>query len=69
MINEKDKSIKNLIQDLKNKEEKIISLNKDLISIKKDRDDQEKSFQIILKDLQFIQNGVNINVIKISIFI
>ena len=40
MINEKDKSIKNLIQDLKNKEEKIISLNKDLISIKKDRDDK-----------------------------
>lgn len=61
MINEKDKLINNLVQELKEKEEKIKSLNKDILNIKKEKDYQQDSFQNIIKDLQFMQGGLNTN--------
>jgi hypothetical protein len=61
LINEKDKLINNLVQELKEKEEKIKSLNKDILNIKKEKDYQQDSFQNIIKDLQFMQGGLNTN--------
>ena len=63
MIQDKDNLIKNLIHESKNKDQKIIYLNKDIIRIKKEKDEQEISFQNIIKDLQFIQNGTNNNTV------
>ena len=57
IIEEKDKIIVNLIEDLKTRENTINFLNKDLINIKKEREDKEKCFQDIIKDLQFISSG------------
>ena len=61
MLQDKDKLIKNLIHESKNKDQKINYLKKDIITIKKEKDEQEISFQNIIKDLQFISNGTNTN--------
>lgn len=63
ILSEKDNLILSLHQELANKDTNIKKLKCEIIQLKKEKQEQEESFQSIIKDFQFLNeyNSNNLN--------
>ena len=63
VVSDKDQIILSLHKELQNKSLSIKTLNDEIIQLKKEKQEQEDSFQNIIKDFQFLSefNSNNVN--------
>jgi len=70
LLNNKDKIILSLCQDLELKNSNIKKLNNEIMDLKREKQEQENSFQNIIKDFHFLNeynsNNTNLNSSNIS---